>query len=132
MDEKKSYGGLVLWLVFFLTATCLCCFLPEAWMLRGIMQLCSLGTTALTGMIYVNEKVYWINGVTFEEALQATTEQRKQYARRHLNVFLWFSVPFFFFSLLSYGLGWSPWIDFTLGCIGLIAAAVSTMSIHLQ
>ena len=132
MDEKKSYGGLVLWLMGYLALTLACCFLPEKAMLRGVMQVMSLGVAVLIYMIYVNEKVYWINGVTFEEALKATSAQRKAFALRHLKIFLWFAVPYFLFSCASYALEWSPWIDFAIGCVGIIAAALFTIPIHLE
>ncbi len=132
MDEKKSYGGLVLWLIGYLLLVLACCFLPEKGMLRGIMQVTSLGTAFLVYMIYVNEKIYWINGVTFEEALKATSSQRKEFALRHLKIFLGFAIAYFLFSLLSYMLGWNEWIDFAVGCIGLIAAALFTLPIHLE
>lgn len=132
MDEKKSYAGLVVWLVCFMLFMVACMFLPEAVMLRGVMQLCSLGICALIGMIYGNEKVYWINGVTYEEAMQATREQRKAFAWRHLKVFLWFAVPYFLFSCLSYVLGWNEWIDFAVGFVGMVAAAIATIGIRLK
>lgn len=133
MDEKKSYAGLIVWTICFLLLTLACPFLGRTEItLRCIMQLCSLGVTVLVYMIYVNEKVYWINGVSFEEALKATSEQRKRYAFRHLKCFLWFAVPYFFFSLISYLLGWSAWIDFTLGTVGLCTAAIATVPIKLE
>lgn len=131
MKEEKSYLGLVVWMVLYMAATVLCMFLPERMMLRGIMQATSLGTTVLICMIWINEKIYWINGVTFEEAMEATREQRKTFAFRHLKIFLWFAVPYFLFSCLSYGLGWNEWVDFALGCVGLIGCALATIPIKL-
>lgn len=132
VDEKKNYTGLVIWFLCFLLFTFACCMLPEEWILRGVMQVCSLGVTVLIWMIYVNEKIYWINGVSFEEAQQAARWQRKDFAMRHLKIFLWFSVPYFIFSMLSFALSWSEWIDFAVGCIGLIAAAIATIPIKLE
>ena len=132
MKEEKSYFGLAVWLAGYLVATALCIWLPESMMLRGIMQVCSLGICVLIYMIYVNEKVYWINGVTYEEALAATSEQRKAFVMAHLKRFGWFAVPFFLFSCLSWALEWSEWIDFAVGCLGMIAVAVSTINIKLD
>lgn len=132
MKEEKSYFGLVVWLAGFLAATALCIALPEEWMLRGVMQVCSLGISALILMIYRNEKVYWINGVTFEAALSATSVQRKAFAFAHLKRFLYFSVPYFLFSCLSWALGWNEWWDFGVGTIGLIICAISTINIRLE
>ena len=132
MSEEKSYLGLVLWLAGFLVGTVLCMYLPESMMLRGVMQLCSLGICVLVGMIWYNEKIYWINGVTFEEAMKATAQQRKRFAMRHLKIFLWFAVPYFLFSCLSWALGWSEWIDFALGTAGTIGCALATMPIKLE
>lgn len=132
MSEEKSYLGLILWLIGFLAVMTLCLFLPEAWMLRGIMQLCSLGILVLIYMIWVNEKIYWINGVTFEEALQATSAQRKAFAGAHLKLFGWFAAAFLVFSAVSVALGWSEWWDFAVGTVGMIAVAVATVPIKLQ
>lgn len=129
--EEKSYLGLIMWSAGFIIGTVLCMFLPESLMLRGVMQLCSLGVCGLMGMIWRNEKIYWINGVSFEEAMKATAQQRKRFAMRHLKIFLWFAVPYFLFSCLSWALGWSEWIDFGLGTAGLIGAALATIPIKL-
>lgn len=132
MKEEKSYLGLVLWTIGYMAAVALCIFLPEEWMLRGVMQVTSLGVCALILMIYVNEKVYWINGVTYEEALKAASADRKRFAMRHLKLFGGFAAAYLLFSILSAALHWSEWWDFFVGCIGLIAAAVASSSIKLN
>lgn len=132
MSEEKSYLGLILWMIVFLAGTVLCMFLPEKMMLRGVMQLCSVGVAVLIYMIYVNEKIYWINGVTFEEALKATSEQRKAFAMRHLKLFGGFAGGFLLFSVVSYALSWSEWWDFGVGTVGLIAVAIASVPIKLE
>lgn len=133
MDERKSYGGLIIWTACYLLLMVGCCFLVDAaLMMRLIMQVTSVGVTLLVYMIYVNEKVYWINGVSFEDALKATSGQRKRFALRHLKLFLWFSGPYLVYSAVSYGLQWSEWIDFTIGCVGICAVAIATVPIKLE
>lgn len=132
MNEEKSYLGLFLWLGGFLIGMALCMLLPGSLLLRGTMQLCSLGICVLMAMIWHGETIYWINGVTFEEALKCTSRQRKRFAMAHLKIFAWFAIAYFLFSCLSWALGWSEWIDFALGIIGLIGCALATVSIHLE
>lgn len=133
MANEKSYAGLIIWTICFLLLETACCFLVDIGLvLRCTIQLCSLGVTALVYIIYVTERIYWINGVTFEQAQRATSEQRRQFAMAHLKLFMKFVVPFFFFSCFSYALKLSPWIDFFIGCIGLIVVALATVRIKLE
>ena len=42
----------------------------------------------LTGMIYKNECIYWYSGMSYQEAIEATSMSRKKYAYKHFIRFL--------------------------------------------
>ena len=133
MEYKKSYAGLVLWLVLFLGFCFGVLLLPVEGMtmMRITIQLCTLGMTGLALIVYLNGYVYWYNGVSYEEARDAGEERRKQYAFKHLRVFGIYAVCGLLFSAVLQLLHISEWVDFVVLTIGLIAVAISTIRIKL-
>ena len=131
---KKSYTGFMLWLMIFVAATLGISLLPtEDWQLlmRLIILLMGWGIAALAFIIWRTERVYWYNGITYEEAEAAGSERRKDYAWRHLKVFGVYALGISVFVWVIQMLGASAWIDFTVGTIGLIVAGCCTMPIKL-
>ena len=131
---KKSYTGFILWLMIFVAATLGISLLPtEDWqlMMRLIILLMAWGIAALAFIIWRTERVYWYNGITYEEAEAAGSERRKDYAWRHLKVFGIYALGISVFVWGMQMLGASAWIDFTVGTIGLIVAGCCTMPIKL-
>ena len=131
MELKKSYKGFVLWMLGYL----LLCFgpipfLPEnvdgGLMTRYIMNITTLDMAALAWLILKKEAVYWYNGTEYEEAVKAGSERRKEFARKHFQVFFRFAVLYLLFTLLMMFLHAPFWIDMIVGTIGLIVAAIST------
>ncbi len=131
---KKSYTGFVLWMLGFVAALLGICFLPtqdEQVLMRLIMLLLAWGVASMAFIIWKTEYVYWINGTTFEEAEAAGSERRKAFAWRHLRIFGMFALMMTVVSCATYLLGWSAWIDFAFGTIGIIAACCFTIPIKL-
>ena len=76
---KKSYTGLILWLIVYTVTIFLPAFLPTddgGLLTRIIMGWTAIAILLLMLMIYISEKVYWINGVTYEEAVEAGSARR--------------------------------------------------------
>lgn len=134
MTLKKSYKAFVLWMIGFLAAIFAVAFIPaedETLPMRLIILLVAWGMVSMCCIIRKTEYVYWINGITYEDAVEAGSERRKEFARRHLVIFLRFALLLTAVSVLTTLLGWSAWIDFTFGTVGLIVAAIRTTSIKL-
>lgn len=134
MELKKSYKGLVWFMVGFAAALFALCFLPtedEALMSRLICNLSTAGMALLAWIVYRTEYVYWYNGTEYEEAVAAGSERRKAFARKHLNSFAACALGYLLYSALAQALDWPWWIDLVLCFVGLIAAAVSTIKIKL-
>ena len=83
-------------------------------------------------LIYLTDSIYWINGVTYEEAAQADAAARKRYAWRHLLTFLVATAIYFVYCIAIADV-------VKLGSIGdslvaggvLCVAGITTIRIHL-
>ena len=134
MQLKKSYKGFILWIVFFNLITFGTVFLPiedGEIMTRIVLNICTVSIAVLTFMIYKTEFVYWYNGTTYEEAVQAGSERRKLFAFKHLKKFAIFASIYLIASIILNLLELSIWIDIILITIGSIITAVSTIGIKL-
>ena len=131
---KKSYKGFVVWLLVFLAGVAAICFLPvkdENVLMRLIMLLMSWYMAALALYVWRTEQIYWYNGTPFEEAEKAGSERRKEFAWRHFRIFGRFALLQTVVSYAMHLLGWSAWIDFAFGTVGLSVACFCTMPIKL-
>ena len=130
---KKSYKGLVLWLIIYLMG-----FVPMfgindgAVVTRLTLWYTSVMITALMVIIRNTDSIYWINGVYFEDAEKAGYEKRMEFAQRHLDKFKKHTVLYTIFTFASYFLGWGFWIDIIVFFVSLIATAISTINIRLE
>ena len=134
MELKKSYKGLVVWLMLLLGSMLALAFIPvtdEALMIRILLNVCTLELTLLTYIIYKTGYVYWFTGVNYEDAVAVGEERRKLYALKHLNVFGKFSLLLLGYSLLAHVLGFYFWIDIILMGVGVVSVAISTMKFEL-
>ena len=134
MTLKKSYKGFILWMIGFLAAIFAVAFIPsedEMLPMRLIMLVMAWGMASLAFLIWKTEAVYWYNGTTYEEAVAAGPERRKEFARRHLVIFWRFALLMTAVSILLTLLAWSAWIDFAFGTVGLVVACVCTTPVKL-
>ncbi len=134
MELKKSYKGFVLWMIGFLAATFAVAFVPaedEMLPIRLIMLVMAWGVASMAFLIWKTEYVYWFNGTSYEEAVAAGQERRKEFAWRHLVIFGRFALMMTAVSVVMMLLGWSAWIDFAFGTVGLCVAACMTVPIKL-
>lgn len=133
MELKKSYGGIVLWMVLFVVAMSLSTLLPleENLLSRIGLNIMTIGMTILTFIIYVTGNIYWYNGVSYEEAVAVGYNRRKIYAFRHFIRFGVFTAIFLVFSVIMQVINAPWWVDSIVVSVGLIATAISTMWIKL-
>lgn len=134
--QKKSYKLFVLWLILLFVV-----LLAVSYFEIGVKSIGSGKAVGITlcllldllfVLIFFTESIYWINGVTYEEAAQADQESRKRYAFRHLKVFLVATVVYLFYCFtlspyFSLGIIWDSLMAGAIICI----AALFTIKIHL-
>lgn len=131
---KKSYTGPIVWMIVFIGALTAFSFLPfdnTEVLMRVILLLMGWGIAVLAFIIWRTEQVYWYNRTSYKEAAAADSERRKAFAWKHLRVFGGYALGLSAFVALMHLLGASAWIDFTVGTVGLVAAACFTIPIKL-
>ena len=131
---RKSYTAFVIWMVVFIAVLLMICFLPAddpALIMRLLVVLCTAGMAQLSWMIWRTERVYWYNGITFEDAEKAGSERRKEYALRHFRLFGRYAVITLAVAIGAHLLHIPWWIDFTVVMVGLVAAAFRTLGYRL-
>ena len=134
MELKKSYKGFVWWMIGFLAAIFAVAFIPaqdEMMPMRLIMLVMAWGVASMAFLIWKTESVYWYNGTSYEDAVAAGQERRKEFAWRHLVIFARFALMATAVSVATMLLGWSAWIDFAFATVGLCVAGFMTVPIKL-
>ena len=132
---EKSYKGLIFFIIGYTIAMFLPLFLPiedPRLLTRIVLNICTIGIAILCWMMYRNEKIYWINGISFEQAKRATSSQRKEYALWYLRkfgnaalIFLIFSIPAQYFHL-------SIVLDTIVMTALLVAVAIKSLNVKLE
>lgn len=138
-DYQKTYKPFLLWIGLFVVVItiiplCLEHVLPPFMdVMDLILYITVIMVDVLFYMVYKGEYVYWINGgPSFEEAKEAGSECRKEYAFLHLRVFLILTGILFIYALISIWQGFSMWIDFMVFIVGIIGAMFMTIPIKFQ
>ena len=132
--EPKTYKGLVLWAVMMVAASIGGAYLPiedTRLLSRITLNICTLSIAVLAFIIYRTGRAYWYSGITYEQAVSAGMQKCKAYALKHFRDFGLFALAFLLFSILSWCLHLSFWIDLFILFIGLIAICIHTMRYKL-
>ncbi len=131
---RKTYAGFIVWLLLFVLIMFAVIFIPAddpAVLCRVLVNLCTIGIAQLAWMIWRNERVYWYNGISFEEAEKAGSERRKEYAFRHFRLFGGYALVSLAITLGAYLMRIPWWVDMIVITIGLMEAAFRTMTYEL-
>ena len=133
MEYRKSYRGFALWLAGYVAAMIAPVLLDvdASLMTRLSLNICALGLPALCGLMLRTERVYWINGTSFEQARDAGSERRREFARAHLRVFGRFALGYLLFSAIMQWRGVSIAVDCVVFTVGIFVTAFSTTKIKL-
>ena len=130
---KKSYKGLAGWVTLFLVG-----FVPlmilkidGPLLTRITLNYTCIMIATLAYMIYKFDRVYWYNGVYFEDAERAGRERRDAYALAHFEKFKNMVLFFAVYSIAAHLLNISIFIDVIIMVITTIATAISTIKIEL-
>ncbi|MBQ9200564.1 MAG: hypothetical protein IJ141_10350 [Lachnospiraceae bacterium] len=131
---KKSYLGFWIWTIVY-TASVMCMsYLPihnTDILVRIIFNFTNLAITALTIIMFINEKIYWYNGITYEQAVEAGSDRRKAYALKHVKVFGAATLIYLILSIIISLFNLSFWVDTLLYTLIILIAAISTMKFKL-
>ena len=131
---KKSYKGFIAWLVLFCVGMFVIIFIDiKNINLVGLVlgNYMFITLSLLTGMIYKNECIYWYSGVSYQEAIEATSMSRKKYAYKHFIRFFITYLLYLFYSIIAYFLSFSFGMNMTICCLLIMVCALSTTSIKL-
>ncbi|MBR6668164.1 MAG: hypothetical protein IKL25_07375 [Clostridia bacterium] len=132
--HRKSYKGFVIGLFAYLALLLGIAFIPgvnEQLVMRLIMLLTAWYMAALSFHVWRTEQIYWYNGTSFEDAEAAGSGRRKAFAWKHFRIFGVFALLLTLLSCAMMLLGWSAWIDFVVGTVGICVASFMTIPIKL-
>lgn len=130
---KKSYLGIGVWTIVYTLLCSLCSLLPlnTNQMVIVILNLTTIAVAALAFVIYLNERIFWYNGISYKQAIEAGAERRKLYAFRIFVIFAKFAILFLIYSILALIFNLHIVISTMVLTIGLIIAALKTTKIKL-
>ena len=133
MNLKKSYKSLFLIVLIFIVGGVGIVLLPvnESMMVRIIFNYMDLFCVILLNVVYKTERVYWITGITYEEALEAGSERRKRYAKCHLRDFGFFSIGYLILSVLLHLFHITFYVDIGIYLVGICAICVGPIRYKL-
>ncbi|MCM1026544.1 MAG: hypothetical protein NC432_08900 [Roseburia sp.] len=90
---------------------------------------CAAGVEALTLVIYKTEKIFWYNGVSYQEAVEAGSDRRRAYALKYVKRFGILTVGILVFSFIAQLLRLNIAFDTAAMVIGLVVCALSTVKL---
>ena len=117
------YGELVLWADLDLS-------LKKSALLS--LNLTSIFIVSLFVMIYKTERVYYINYITYTEALESTKEERRNFAYKHLRLFCIATITFIFYTIISLGFQFLMFVDIGVYLLTFIITAIKTVPYKLK
>ena len=134
-EYKRTYTGFFLWLLCYVVSLGIAAKV-SAGMTENNAVLLTFSVTIimldiLLYIIYITENIYWINGVSYNDAKNATHEERKVYAQEHLRKFVNATFLWGIYVVAKCFTGIPMWVDIVTFLVILITAAVSTIKIKL-
>lgn len=127
---NKSYKGFIIWMIAFAAGMVGLSLLPiedEHLTARICHVACAAGIEVLAFMIYKTEKIFWYNGVSYQEAVEAGSDRRRAYALKYVKRFGILTVGILVFSFLAQLLRLNVGIDSAVMVIGIVICALSTV-----
>lgn len=134
----KSYKLLVLWfLLLFVIAGLSLALLAKLDLSSKVISLMMYGfinlfLVSLFLMIYKTERVYYINYITHKEAQDATPEERRAFAYKHLRVFGISTIIYIAYSFFSLRLNYPTVMDILVFAVVIIISAIRTIPFKLK
>lgn len=131
---KRSYRGFVLWMAGYFVLMVSVSFLPikdNGLLMRIFDFLTAASIEVLMLIVYKTEKVFWINGIGYEDAVEAGAERRKALALRYVKRFGTLTVGIFLFSIGAQLLRLPYWADLCVVTAAFVGCAFSTIRFRL-
>lgn len=97
-----------------------------------LLSFINLFLISLFLMIYKTERVYYINYITYKEAKEATKEERRTFAYKHLRVFCIATIVFIIYSVTSLILQFPTGVDVGMFLVIIIISAIRTAPFRLK
>ena len=131
---KHSYKPLIYWSLALLLITWGTAFLPaEDYVL--ITAIVDNEITILIALLmylmYKSQRVYWLSGTSYEEAVAAGSERRMSFRRAHLKIFTVARVVNLAVSFLLLFFQAGIWPQIISLCLIMITAAIFSIKIKL-
>lgn len=89
---KRSYAAFFIWLVVYCLVMMAFTLFTDVYtdmandlITKMLLIIATFGIEVLFYMIKVTEKIYWLNKITYDEAVYMTKEERRLYAGRQLR-----------------------------------------------
>lgn len=89
---KRSYAAFFIWLVVFCLVMMAVTLFTDVYtdmandlITKMLLIITTFAIEVLFYMIKVTEKIYWLNKITYEEAVYMTRDERRRYAGRQLR-----------------------------------------------
>ncbi|MCC5910885.1 MAG: hypothetical protein JJT76_10660 [Clostridiaceae bacterium] len=83
-------------------------------------------------MVHKTERVYYINYITYKEAQEATKEERRTFAYKHLIVFCIAAISFIIYSIISLIGQYPTGVDIGVFIVITIISAIRTVPFRLK
>ncbi len=131
---KRSYRGFVLWMAGYFALMISASFLPikdNELQARIFYFLTAASIEVLMLIVYKTEKVFWINGIRYEDAVEAGSERRKALALRYVKRFGSLTLGIFLFSVGAQLLKLPCWVDLCVVIVAFVGCAFSTIRFKL-
>ncbi len=131
---KKSSLGIWIWSLVYVGLGIGLVYIPvhnEAVLTRIFLNYTSIAVVALTFIIYLNERVHWYTGITYEQALEAGSERRKAYAFKMFKIFAKAALVYLVLSILFALFKYSIIADIIFFTVILTVTACLTMRYKL-
>ena len=138
MCYKKTYSLFIVWVLFFfmilfgaVTMLQSVSIFPQIKLLI-VFNVVNLLVALLCFLIYKTQYVYWISGISYDEANKASSSSRKLFAKAYLISFSKVLGIYFLYSLLAVGLRIHTLISVLFYMILLIMFSVKIIKIKLN
>lgn len=136
-EYKKTYKPLIAWLIAFpiilILITKILGDISVEIAVLATLILTVISLYLLMLIIYKGEYVYWINGgPNFEEAKEAGSEIRKEFAKAHLDIFSKITIVSLVYGAISLFLKLSMWLDIVVIMMMVVIATFSTITIEFD
>lgn len=124
MKEKATYKGFVFWFVFFIVSVIPAVQIEDRNLaLRLCFVIALFDLVILMLIIYLTERIYWLTGISFQQAQAAGRQKRKRLAYEQLMRFLYLLAIYLLWAFAGHLGHFYIWTDMIVVILGLCIVA---------